>query len=191
MEASWRPSQEADGKGSAPQRWRAAGPAADVRLPVRVIQILPEARDCERILEPFKDPASAGLPRLQARGPAGACVRGNRLFIGRTRNGPFVPQAKCSESEGERPGAPMAGPGECRGRAPQSWEAVHSPSLAPVGQPPPLWGPEPGCAGSCEWSRGLFPEHGAQQERRHQRALARTPDLLTPDPRSPSRTLPE
>lgn len=67
------------------QRWqgrpRPHTAAADVRLPVCVIQILPEARDCERILEPFKNPASAGLTRLHALRPAGACVNENKLFI--------------------------------------------------------------------------------------------------------------
>lgn len=46
--------------------------AADIRLPVCVIQILPVAGNSKRILEPFKDLATAGLIRLQAFCPIGA-----------------------------------------------------------------------------------------------------------------------
>lgn len=95
-----RRSREADGKGSASQRWRVAGQAADVRLPVRVIQILPEARDGKGILEPLKNPASAGLTRLQALGPVGACVSQNKPFIVWTRNGPSVSPSRSHEGEG-------------------------------------------------------------------------------------------
>ena len=75
-----RSSQEAAWKGCGLQRGqqgRSPSPraaAADVRLPVCVVQILPEARNGERILQPFKNLASAGLTRLQALGPVGACV---------------------------------------------------------------------------------------------------------------------
>lgn len=74
---------EGEWGGLASQRPGVAGPAppprgarlaADIRLPVGVVQMLPEARDSERILEPFQDPASAGLTWRQALGPAGACV---------------------------------------------------------------------------------------------------------------------
>lgn len=46
--------------------------AADLRLPICVIQILPVAGNSERVLEPFKDLASAGLTGLQAFRPIGA-----------------------------------------------------------------------------------------------------------------------
>lgn len=65
------------GPGLPEARGGGAGPSParpDIRLPVGVVQMLPEARDSERILEPFQDPASAGLTRRQALGPAGACV---------------------------------------------------------------------------------------------------------------------
>lgn len=64
--------------------------AAHVPLPVCIIQILPKARHCKRVLKSREDLASAGLTRVQAFGPMGACVRKNKLFIVHARNGPFV-----------------------------------------------------------------------------------------------------
>lgn len=75
-----RSSQEARWEGLGLQRQGGrAGPgphtaAANVRLPVCVIQILPIARNSKRILEPFKNLASAGLTGTQAFRPIGAYV---------------------------------------------------------------------------------------------------------------------
>lgn len=45
-----------------------------IRLPVRVIQMLPIAGDRERVLEPFENLASARLAGLQTLHPTSACV---------------------------------------------------------------------------------------------------------------------
>lgn len=89
-----------------------AGQASDLRLPVRVVQILPEAGDGKGILEPLENPASAGLARLQALGPVGACVSENKPLIVWTRNGPFVSQSKSREGKGKGEGG---GAGEGQG----------------------------------------------------------------------------
>ena len=74
---------------------------AHVHLPVCVIQMLPVARNSERILEPFKNLPSARLPGLQTFHPAGACVE-QRQAVHR-RNGPLVSkrgtEARVTESQ--------------------------------------------------------------------------------------------
>lgn len=63
-------------------------PAADVRLPVCVIQMLPVACNGERVLEALENLPSARLPRLQTLHPTGACVERRQAV--QTRNGPMV-----------------------------------------------------------------------------------------------------
>lgn len=72
---------ETVGGGAGPSSPHAAPTAtADVHLPVCVIQILPVARHSERILEPFENLASAGLTRVQAFRPIGACVEWKQVI---------------------------------------------------------------------------------------------------------------
>lgn len=87
---------EARGGGAGPSPTRR--PAADIRLPVGVVQMLPEARDSERILEPFQDPASAGLTRRQALGPAGACVNRTTRSLFTHETAPLCQRTRASRA---------------------------------------------------------------------------------------------
>lgn len=92
------------GEGLASQRQgsRAGSPApADVRLPVRVVQILPIACNSKRVLEPFENPASARLIGLQTLYPIGACVERKQVVYCAAKKRPLYDKTS-NEGRGER-----------------------------------------------------------------------------------------
>lgn len=68
--------------------------AAYVHRPVCVVQILPIACHGERILEPFKNLASARLSRVQAFCPMGACVANTSWSLFMQEMGPLCQKTR-------------------------------------------------------------------------------------------------